>query len=211
LEYNLGKLNEAVGSIQSKLGLQPTTATPDTFRSSPEIDDSGDDSSVVDVPSANQPSHLRSLFQNDWLSVDTRQHTDDLRHRNAKASAHLLDRAKSALQKLIPSKEQFLKLARSSSSSSKWLVLLHDMLPQPFMIKSQQEFFESYNDMVEPEVPTLSLAAWLLTVALTTQAVQESLDFSRALSDVVESTILSHDRLTGTVQGLGIAVHFVRL
>jgi hypothetical protein len=212
LESKVTKLNKVIGDIQSKLGLQPSE-TPETVeRSSPEFDDSGDDSSVVDVPTAEQPSHLRSLFQNEWLSTNTRQHTEGPRDRNTKASAHLLDVAKHALQKLIPSKEEFSEFA-SSSFSSRWLELLHDLLPQPFMVHSQEEFLESYNEMTKPDVPTMSLATWLVTVAITGQQDHRSSGsgFSRTVSDVVESTILSHDRLTGTVQGLGIAVHFVRL
>ena len=211
--------------MQLKLGYQPTE-TPETIEHfSPEPEDSGDDSSVVDVPNAQQPWHLRSLFQNDWLSVDTHLQNEYLQDRNAKASAHLLHIAKPALQKLIPSKDEFLSFATSSSSSSEWLILLHHLLPQPFTIKSQQEFLESYDALNKPDVSTLDLATWLLTVAITAQQdpcasdspedqvtrYTRCLGFSRAVSDTVESTIITHDRLIGTVQGLGMSVHFVRL
>jgi hypothetical protein len=196
--------------MQFKLGHRPSGTSDTIGPSSPEMDDSEDDSSVVDVSTGEQPSHMRSLFQNDWLSVDTRQQTEHLQDRSAKASAQLLDIAKQALRKLIPSRDDFLTLAKSSFSS-KWLVILQDLLPQPFTIKSQQEFLESYDEMNKPDVAAMSLATWLLTVAITGEQDQSSFVFSRAVSDAVESTILFHDRLTGTVHGLGVAMHFVRL
>jgi hypothetical protein len=209
LESKVANLNKIVGGIQSKLGLQ-LSGTPEIIGCTPNVDDSSDDSSVVGVPSTEQPSHLRSLFQNDWLSVDNRRQTEALQDPGTKASAHLLVVAKQELQKLIPPKDEFLRLAMSSSSST-WLVVLGDLLPQPFTVKSQHEFLESYNDMNKPDVDAMTLATWLLTVAITAQQEQKSSVFSRAVSAALESTILVHDRLVGTLQGLGIAVHFVRL
>jgi hypothetical protein len=185
-------------------------------------DDSDDESSVLDVPPAEQTAHLRSLFQNEWLSVDTRRQTEQLKDSRGRASAPLQDVAKRALQKLIPSKDEFLKIARSSS---KWLVLLHYLLPQPFTVISQQELIESYDSIHQPGVTAISLATWLLTLAITAQQepqehsglgtqltrYQSSSGFSHAVSDTVERTILSHDRLIRTVEGLGMSMHFVRL
>ncbi|KIW62166.1 hypothetical protein, variant [Phialophora macrospora] len=110
-------------------------------------------------------------------------------------------------------------------SASKWLNLVNAVLAQPFGLNSQQELLESYDNMLKPDVDAMNLAAWLLDLALTAQQEPQlhsspatSLnrfhkvsDFSRAVSDTVEATLFSHDRLLGTVQGLGMAMHFLRL
>lgn len=220
LESKVAILSKAVSDLESKLGHQPPGATELEEGPSSGVDDSDDDSSIVEIPTAEQPSHLHSLFQNDWLSVDTRQQAEQLQDHKSKTSAHLLDMAKQALQKLIPPKDEFSDIA--SSSSSKWLVLLRTLFPQPFTFNSQQEMLNNYDDMHKPDIDSLRLATWLLLVAITAQQeygsphtqlsrYQRSFSFSRAVSNTVESTILSHDRLVGTIQGLGVALNFVRL
>lgn len=225
MESKVASLTKAIHDIELKRGCQPTVTSEPTEpnrESSPEEDISDDDSSVVDVPPAERPSHLRSLFQNDWLSVDTSWQTEQVQERQAKASAHLLNEAKTALEKLIPSKEEFLEIA---SCSPRWLELLQTLLPQPFTIKSQQELLESYDGMIKPDVDAFALVTWLLILALTappdlqvygspasqSSKAQGCSVFTRAVSGTVENTILSHGRLVGTVQGLGVALHFIRL
>jgi hypothetical protein len=225
LETKVAGLSKIVRDMGSKLGYQPTQ-TSDSGRtqpvSSPGTDESDENSSVSDMVTTGPPSHLRSLFQNDWLSVDTLQQTQQLQHRKAKASTHLLDLARHALQKLIPSKDEVLGIVGSSSI---WLVLLHTLLPQPFTAKSQNEILKSYDEMQKPDVCAISLASWLLTLALTAYETPQddgspatrlkgyyrSTSFPRAISNIVESKIISHDKLICTIEGIGMAMHFCRL
>lgn len=79
--------------------------------------------------------------------------------------------------------------------------------------------------MSQPDVDIVDLASWLLTVAITAQQIPQQsndtmpsplgprkrLNFSRAVSEAVESLVLSHDWLVGTIAGLGLGLHFVRL
>ena len=211
--------------MEIKLGNLPTQVsepTPALAVSSPETDESDDNSSMSDVLATESPSHMRSLFQNDWLSVDTDRQNEQLHDRKARASAHLLDTARHALQKLIPSKYEVSHIARFAS---RWLDLFHTLLPQPFAVKSQQEILECYEEMCKPDTGAISLATWLITIAITAQQIPQEhgspstqLDgrqkysrFSRVVSEVVESTLISYDRLICTVDGLGMAMHFVRL
>lgn len=226
LESKFTTLSKVVHNLELQLGHQPTDISEQLAEQVPatdesDDDDDDDDGSVSDVLAADQPSHLRSLFHNDWLSVDTDSQNELLQGRKAKASAHILDIARHALQKLIPSKEEVLDVARSAF---RWLSLHHSLLPQPFMVKSQQEIIESYDDMHKSDVQTISLASWLLTVVITAQQVpqepgstgiqlrryQRCLAFSRAVSDTVERTILAHDRVISTLEGLGVAMLSVR-
>jgi hypothetical protein len=185
-------------------------------------DESDEDSNSSDVIATEQPSHLRSLFQNDWLSADIAGQDEQSQGRRVKASAHLLDFARERLQRLVPSKTDALNMARTAS---KWLDLVNSVFPQPFGLNSQQELLDSYDSMLKPDVNPMTLAAWLLDLALTAQEEPQlhsspatSLnrfhkvsDFCRAVSDTIEATLFSHDRLLGTVQGLGMAMHFLRL
>ena len=221
LESKVANLTKAIRNIEKSLGHQPTQS-PEPYEESNSGTEDSEESSVVDVPVAEQPSHLRSLFQNDWLSVDARTQTAEVRDRKTKATTQLLNVARQALQKLIPSRETFVEMA---SSSSTWLWLIHTLLPQPFAIINQQELLTSYDDIQKPDVDPISLGTILLTLAITAQQDPQSHNspeiqspkhqngssFCRAVSDAVENTIISHDRLVGTVKGLGMAMHYLRL
>ncbi|OAP55553.1 hypothetical protein AYL99_10526 [Fonsecaea erecta] len=225
LESEVTSLRKAVREIQSKLGYQVADlAGPASIQpaSSPGDDVSDDESNGSDVFATEHPLHLRSLFQNDWLSGDFGRQDQQLQERKAKASAHLLDLARQTLQQLIPQRDDVVEMARTAS---KWINLVHAILPQPFAVKSQRELLDSYETMCAPDADTMNLASWLLDLAVTAQqepqdqgSPETSLkrfhrisDFSRAISDAVERTLISHDRLMGTTQGLGMAMHFLRL
>jgi hypothetical protein len=224
-----------VRGIQSRVGDQPqrgsseisqpassTSALPPESISLAGSDDFGTDlddaSSVSDVLAAEQPSHLRLLFQNDWLTVDSHQENEQLRDRKAKADAPLLDVARRKLQRLIPPREELAQIARSGSY---WLAMLHTLLPPPFSV--QPEFLENYYYMCQPGVDVISLASWLLDIAIIARQSpheqqggpsipqQNTSAFCRALSDTVEHMILAHDRLIGSVRGLSMAMRFLRL
>jgi hypothetical protein len=214
LESQVASLSKIVHGIELSIGHQPTQIPKTAHFPSPGVDeDSDDNSSVSDViVTADPPSHLCSLFQNDWLSVDTRQQNEQLQDRKARASIHLLGAARQALQELIPRKDKVIEVARSAS---KWLGLVDALLPQPFAIKSGREMVELYDEMHSPDADAISLGSWLLTIAIAIQETPKEdashLNFSRAVSDRVESTILSHDGLICTVPGLGMALNFCRL
>lgn len=214
LESQVASLSKIVHDIELSIGHQPTQIPKSAHPPSPRVDDDSDGSSSASdvIVTADTPSHLRSLFQNDWLSVDTRQQNEQLQDRKAKASVHLLDAARQALQKLIPPKDNVIEIARSAA---KWLELMVDMLPQPFAIKSGREMVELYDEMHKPDADAICLGSWLLTIAIAIHGMPNEnashLKFSRIVSDTVESTILSHDGLICTLPCLGMALNFCRL
>lgn len=222
LESQVAALTRHVREIDSKLGHQAVQPPKTTIVQSPEGEDSDDDSSVSDLLAADQPSHLRSLFQNDWLSLDSRQKIGQERDRKERSAAVLLDNARQALRQLIPSKDDVSEIMKSGS---KWLTMLHSLIPQPFTARSEQEIVESYEEMCNADVDAIHLALWMLTLAITAQQMPEAasdspswikqcerqLNLSRAISDTVERTLLTHERLIGTVQGVTMFFHFLRL
>lgn len=222
LESQVDSLTKAVYGIESSLGYRITRPPELVAPPSPGAESSDGNSSVSDIIEADQPSHLRSLFQNDWLSVDSRQQDEQTGERRVKASTHLLETAKRALQVLIPPREEVSDISKNGPG---WLTIQSILLPQPFTPQSEPEILESYEKMLDPDVDPIRLASWLLTIALTAQQApagkdrpgtqhelwQQRLALSRVISETVDSTILCHDKLIGTTQGLVVFTHFIRL
>ena len=136
-----------------------------------------------------------------------------MQERKAKASSNLLQTARNTLRKLLPAKDDVLSM---HTAARQWLMLIHTMLAQPFGLNTSEELIKVYNDMLKPDVDTMTLAAWLLELALTvdqgpslqgspatsTNRAHRASNFARAVSDAVETTPFSHDRLLGTIRGL---------
>jgi hypothetical protein len=220
LESKIASLSRTVHDIELKLGHQPTETPETVAEQTSATDDSDDDPSVSDII---EPSHLRSLFQNDWLSVDAQPQHDSVQMHKARSIENLTDIARHALQELIPPKQEVWDLA---SSAFEWLHLLDTLYPQPLAVKSKQEMLETYEEMLAPDVDALKLASWLAALAVTVQqspqeggtppselgkCYQKWLHFSRKVSDTIDTSIISHDPLLGTIQGLGIGLHCFRL
>jgi hypothetical protein len=169
-----------------------------------------------------RPSHLRSLFQNDWLSVDTSRNEKKGEERQGKVSAHFSRLVRPRLQSLIPPKDEVQEIAGSSFD---WLTMLHTLLPQPCTVVSQKELLVRYEEMCSPDVNIVTLASWLLALAITAQQLpqdtenredqlrkgQKRTDLCRKIANTLEGTLLCHDRLLATAEGLGMAIHFSRL
>ncbi|KAH8797965.1 putative Zn(II)2Cys6 transcription factor [Xylogone sp. PMI_703] len=227
LEAQVAGLTKAVQAIESRLGYQITqhsTPVPAPPEPKHETDESDEDSTISEVLGTEQPSQLRSLFHNDWISINPNQDGERCGERKVKESAHLLDLSRKVLQKLIPPKEDIAGLVKFSSSSS-WLELFHTLLPHPYAARSEHELCESYNGMLMPDVDAIRLASWLLTIAITVQQipgeyysptarprnVQKYSRFSRAVAEAVERTILLHERLLCSPQGVGMGMNYCRL
>ncbi|KAL4944146.1 hypothetical protein BDV06DRAFT_210528 [Aspergillus oleicola] len=221
LESQVSRLTRVVSNIEVKIGGKPSIQ-PDPATHSPGSDDSDAESTASEILIAEEPSQLRSLFQNDWLSVDTHKQHEHQVERRVKASAHLLGRIRPVLQKLIPSREE---TADMLVCTYDWLQIVHQMMPQPNIPISKREILEQYDEMCGPDVDVVALASWLLTLSITAQQVSQGpgspeaqsptsrrrVDFARAVSDTVENLVMTHDRLTGTLQGLSMCIHFIRL
>ncbi|KAL2832211.1 major facilitator superfamily domain-containing protein [Aspergillus pseudoustus] len=217
LESQVSRLTRIVSGIEVQLGGNPSLQLEQAADQPSGSDDSDAESTNSEGLVAEEPSHLRSLFQNDFITLDH----EDIQERRMKASASLRERVRPALQKLIPSREE---TAEMLVVTYDWLQMIASMLPQPASPESQKGLLEQYDEMCQPDVDVVALASWLLAVAITAQQVPQEnntpspslsshrrISFSRAVADTIENLVLSHDRLVGTIPGLGLGIHWVRL
>ncbi|PYH79013.1 hypothetical protein BO82DRAFT_356810 [Aspergillus uvarum CBS 121591] len=209
--------------IEAKFDIQVDSASEIALSNpSPELEALDDESNTSDILATERPSHLQSLFQNNWLSLDSRQKDGQQQERKERPSSNLLNTAREALQKLIPPKHEVVEMY---NSAFEWLKVLHAFLPQPFIAQSKADALGKYDRMIKPDVDTMALASWMLTLAITAQQTPrdgpstpeqsekwlKQFELSQAISDAVESTIISHDRLLGTTTGLMLCMHWTRL
>ncbi|KAF5253254.1 hypothetical protein FANTH_1850 [Fusarium anthophilum] len=222
LESQVTQLTKTINDIQPKLGGESILHLEQQIDQPPVSDGSDDESTNSEGLIAEELSDFRSLFHNDILSSDTGQQHEQISERRTKAMVTLCERVRLALQRLIPCKEE---TAEMLVVTFDWLQMLASLLPQPAAADSHHALLARYDDICRPDVDVVELASWLLTVAITAQQIpQESRDikpqslgsrrrlhFSRAVSDAIETLVLSNDRLVGNISGLGLGLHFVRL
>ncbi|GFF52090.1 hypothetical protein IFM46972_09452 [Aspergillus udagawae] len=219
LESQVTQLTKIVNSLEVKLGSEPSLVINSDTVQPPDAQESDVESSGSDFPMTDRPSHLRSLFQNDWLSFDTSQNENKAQ---GKVSTHFSRLVRPRLQSLIPPKDEVIEIAGSSYD---WLTMLHTLLPQPCTVVSQQDLVVRYDEMCSPDVNIVTLASWLLALAITAQQLPQETEnredqlrkcqkrsgLCRKITNTMESTLLCHDRLLATGEGLGMAVHYARL
>lgn len=128
--------------------------------------------------------------------MDGNQKNEQVPDRSAKASTHLLDIARQAMHKLVPSKTE---ISEITSSASEWLAMLHVLLPQPFVARSGREINDSYEEMCRPDVDTMSLASWLLCVAITAQQIPQQHDNSFGQPREIEGRLKLSKAISDTV------------
>lgn len=186
-----------------------------------EQDDSDDASSITsEIILQDRPSHLTPLFQNELISTDTQRNVEIQYMQQRRMMDQRLETARKALQPLIPTPEQ-LELLGSHVFS--WLTLLQDLAPVKSLPLSQQDIIASYPSMKEPDVDPLRLGCWLLVLAVTAlqlppqSAASMTLEkdfqtaFPQAVQRAVETHIISHDSLCGTITGLETCLMHLRL
>lgn len=237
LEHEVLSLSRAVRSIQAELKLDTNAPPlPSLHRNAtPASLLNGDDQESADeedfferdellINDGN--SRMRNLFHNELLSTNPMRDQEP-RSAEHNGTAQLLDKARSRLQDLIPPKDVVNELSRHVSS---WTNLASEMFPPlsttlMTMSPSMQNLVSLYEQVQRGDTDTWTLAMWLLSLALTAQQRTQSQDqphkivqdmtrryaFAGAVANAVERTLLSHDGLLATIQGLEVSLQFLRL
>jgi hypothetical protein len=220
LESKVLSLTETVRQMQEKLNVQATQN--DDMSLEQLFEDNGPGISVSEQSIAEQPFHLRLLFQNDWLSVEGPSESRARQGHGITSTAHLLAVARKSLQVLIPSKDEIFK---NSDSASEWLSMLQSFFPLPCGTTRGEEVVAGYEEMHSPNVDPIKLASWMITVAMITEQLpqenvrmgirlnnrQRHSSLSKAISATVEIKVLAYDTMTGSIEGLSLLMQFIRL
>jgi hypothetical protein len=215
LEGKVQHLTEAVRDLQ-----RPTVGTdPDLIlQYSASDSEAGETDTCSDIALPMRPSYLNALFNNSILNSSD----NDAMSRSSTVATQLSSATTAALQSLVPVKEQVILLADASSG---WLTLLHDVFPIMTDIKSGVEIVSRYDDVLRPTAKTLTVASWLLIVAITAQHSAGSQHqiivrnrgpmngpaYSRMVAESVERTAVTRDQSMTSVDGIATMALLVRL
>ncbi|KAF7540290.1 hypothetical protein G7054_g1512 [Neopestalotiopsis clavispora] len=180
--------------------------------------EAGETDTCSDIALPMRPSYLNALFNNSILNSSD----NDAMSRSSTVATQLSSATTATLQSLVPAKEQVILLADASSG---WLTLLHDVFPIMTDIKSGVEILSRYDDVLRPTANTLTVASWLLIVAITAQHSAGSQHqiivrnrrpmngpaYSRMVAESVERSAVTRDQLMTSVDGIATMALLVRL
>lgn len=215
LEQQVATLTRALHGIEDRLGGQITVG--DDFAQADETATQSDaESDMPDELGPNAPAYLRSLFDNNLISTEGRGADSS---KSATTTGPLLRRARQELQRLIPSKEDVVVIARFADT---WLTTYHSLFPSRSVTHGSAELIYRRDEMMRPDVEPTTLAIWLISIAITVQQISRDVEeqlsgiksptqYCKTVSETVAHTILRHDSLLGTIDGIETALHFLRL
>lgn len=233
LESRVDQLTRVLGAIESRIShLPPAQYTPDESlqaqatvagSDNEETEDDEDVSERDDIVVQDDQHGMRGLFQNEWLETVTPKSPEARQVKLVKDPEDPdLAHAKLKLQALIPDREDVLVLAGHVTGWSKFVAAIFPSFSLP---PNEEQIISSYDQMKSPSVDTWFLANWLLVLALCAQQVPQDSSspsqllqsmrkrylFANTVADTAEATLLSHDRLLGTIKGLEISPSFLRV
>lgn len=162
LEDKVQNLTEAVRALQD-----PSCSTNPDLASqySPSQSEAGETDTCSEFAIPTQPSYLNALFNNSILNSSDSYPKSG----SSSVSLQLSRTTRAALQSLIPDRETVILLAKISSG---WLSVLHDIFPIMTDIKSGVDIIARYEEILQPTANPLTVASWLLVVAVPRSIVQ---------------------------------------
>lgn len=215
LEEQVQHLTEVVRALQDPSGSTDPGLASQYSASNSEAGET-DTCSEIAIPT--QPSYLNALFNNSILnSSDSHPKSG-----SSSVSLQLSRTTRAALQSLIPDRESIISLAKTSSG---WLSVLHDMFPIMTDIKSGVDIVARYEEVLQPTANPLTVASWLLVVAVTAQhsvgphhqvkvrnrPPLTGPGYSRLVADSVERIIITRDQAVTSIEGIAPMTLLVRL
>jgi hypothetical protein len=230
LESNVSDLWTAIRNLETRLGCVPTHAArlrpssqADDAHVPPHSDKPGDDDSDSNSDSAtstdeltNPPTHLLHLFDNGLLSSSVHGPATIPRLASSSHQAQVI----LELRRLMPSRNDMLIITAHAAS---WLSLYSELFPSIRVTKTSDEMLLQYDKLQDANAEPVAITALLLSVALTVQqtpddttghavqSIRNASSFIKDISDTVERIFVSDDALMGSLEGIEIALLFLRL
>ncbi|KAK4539351.1 hypothetical protein LTR36_011008 [Oleoguttula mirabilis] len=221
----IGHLERTVASLVTLVRTKSHAPPPSGTRPSGNggggafSNDLGDELERPEVDETTPPSHLRLLF--DDFKAGPQDHEDiDGDRRSMRLVKSSIDMARVQLQPLLPSREDVLQIAKYASD---WMTLYHTLFPAFFAFHTGDGLIVHYDRMHNDDVDPVTLAVYLLSLAITAQQVPPNTiptqfhggqgvpRFVDAVCRAVEHTIVGNDALAGSVEGLEAAMLYVRV
>jgi hypothetical protein len=219
LENSVTSLWTTVRQLEDKIGVDTShQSIPEEARIQPDLDIESD-SDVSDLSPLHPPNHLQQLFQNELLHSPDSSWRIQQRETSNK-SVSMINRAREALQPLLPSIQDVAVIAQHAST---WLMVLKSLFPFVYMFDTGSDMLTHLEEMKATKADPVSIANLLLSIALTIQqmpsaAIRENLSsikdgsvYVKQVSDTVEEFIIAKDAFLSTLEGIETALQFIRL
>ncbi|SMY21860.1 unnamed protein product [Zymoseptoria tritici ST99CH_1A5] len=213
LEQQIANIAAAVqdkGSLPSTSPVDRDHAVDDTMP-----DEEGHDPSL-DGPATDPPSHLKFLFENPLIGPSQRL----ARHKEPAqppCSPQYLESARARLQRLLPTRQDVEAIV---PHAAKWMELYTGLFPVLLRVGSPQQMVDMHQDMISPLADPTRIAMFLMAFTMTVRqippgrqitSIKDTRAFSMDVIGTIESTIISHQGFSSTVEGLSTTIMHCRL
>lgn len=220
LEDNVTALWTALRTMDMRAGGPshdgPPIATPQNREARGESESESD---AAELTPANAPSHLKQLFDNSLVGSGLPNGLESANANDSERSSGSLARPRQRLQALLPCKQDVHIIAEYAST---WMTLYHSLFTTSGVFKNGEDLVSHYDQIQQPFAQPVTVAAFLLSIAITAQHVPTQLAqpltdikdaqaYIREVSRAVEETIVSNDALAASLEGIETSLLFVRL
>lgn len=180
-----------------------------------------------DVPAGDTPpTHLRVLFDNALISVSDQDNrgslptvsfNDSANGLRSSSSKHLAQ-ARRRLQRLLPSKSDVRKVFSQTSMSA-----YTGLFPLLSIMREPEVMLENYDDYLKTTVDPILVAVFLLTVAMMTRqlpvsdlsvvlgSISNAPQFAGTVARTIRETVIAHNEVVPTLDGLETTIAYTRL
>lgn len=217
LEQNMSSLVELLSEKQAVTSssvhhLEESLATA-------TAEDLGSGLTAPETENATLPSHLRLLFD-DFLDDSSMAHSNSQQSsRSTRLLATAKQNARLRLQPLLPSREE---VSRISHYASDWMDLYYALFPPSFAYHTREQLVNNYDRMHAREASPVTLAMYLLSVAITAQQVPTDVlptyfesqgvhKYVDAVCRTVQHTLIDNSALAASADALEAAMLCIRL
>lgn len=181
------------------------------------VDD--DTNTSEDISPPNAPTHLIQLFDNGLIDSDSHNVERDMPIASHSSTTPQDMQACTVLRALCPSRADMTIIAAYASS---WLPLYTSMFPVVNVIMTSEAML-ALHDELQSRNDRIALASLLLYIAITVQHAPTTAFFPTSekirilpafvqdISDAVERIVIADDILAKTIEGIEVALLFLRL
>lgn len=218
LEGLVHSLQTSIQRLESRLSLEPIEeAATSSYSDARHARDDDSASEGSDCSPVHPPAHLQQLFDHGLLGTPKPDFMSSPPSRGSPASYRA---ARKVLQDLLPPKSD---VAVMQKYVGLWVAMMQTVFPTSFVGESSLDMISRYEAMHADDIHPTILANYLCPLAITVlhvpdQTVREELTalkdghhFVKQVSEAIEQYVFGDDQLVATIEGLEMAIMFLRL